>query len=377
MDKIKNDYDNTVQLLLPYVPEQKGQVFFKVVSPIEENEQGKEAKRIYGGDTSSDIVFSRGVIYDTEYNNHQVLYEHSHRMENGHLYRTILGREISQLSNEELQYLQDNIKENIKNNRMIPAVITEGYDEEIGEEENTYFSVTFDKPYDEEQESMADRHECETINPDKGEYFFMDYDDAVGFAFDNISVLNQRGNFRRELSEDNQISFVVTFETDNPKLKEIAARNHGDADYTKLGNPLVIAIFSKLRDARNYRDEARRILSGGETKKNTSGIKVRTDISEREIRSAEYNARQAVRDRIVLPSARFFTPNQVNDLNQYRAMFSKDTPTEELFKLLFDSVVMEVSVASKPEKWKFDVWKELSGIAQGIVREEHGVTLGR
>lgn len=267
MDKIKNDYDNTVQLLLPYVPEQKGQVFFKVVSPIEENEQGKEAKRIYGGDTSSDIVFSRGVIYDTEYNNHQVLYEHSHRMENGHLYRTILGRKISQLSNEELQYLQDNIKENIKNNRMILAVITEGYDEEIGEEENTYFSVTFDKPYDEEQKSMADRHECETINPDKGEYIFMDYDDAVGFAFDNISVLNQRGNFRRELSEDNQISFVVTFETDNPKLKEIAARNHGDADYTKLGNPLVIAIFSKLRDARNYRDEARRILSGGETKK--------------------------------------------------------------------------------------------------------------
>jgi hypothetical protein len=64
-------------------------------------------------------------------------------MENGHLYRTILGRELSQLSNEELLYLQDNIKEDIKNNRMIPAVITEGYDEEIGEEENSYFSFIF------------------------------------------------------------------------------------------------------------------------------------------------------------------------------------------------------------------------------------------
>jgi hypothetical protein len=41
MDKIKTDYDNTVQLLLPFVREQKGQVFFKVVSPIEENEHIK------------------------------------------------------------------------------------------------------------------------------------------------------------------------------------------------------------------------------------------------------------------------------------------------------------------------------------------------
>ena len=258
---------------------------------------------------------------------------------------------------------------------MIPAVITEGYDEEIGEEENSYFSVTFDKPYDEEQESMADRHECETINPDKGEYIFMDYDDAVGFAFDNISILNQRGDFRREISDDRHISFIVTFETDNPKFEEIAVRHHGDADYTKLGNPLVIAIFSKLRDARNYRDEARRILSGGEMKNNKAGIKVRTDIPERDIRSAERNAMQAIRDRIVLPSARSFTPEQLNTLNHYRAMFSKDTPTEELFNCLFDSVIKEDSVASKPDKWKVDAWKELSGIAQGVFREENSITL--
>lgn len=105
------------------------------------------------------------------------------------------------------------------------------------------------------------------------------------------------------------------------------------------------------------------------------GIKVRTDLPKSDIWSAERNAKQVIRDRIVTPFARRFNSEQIDVLNHYRAMYSKDTSTGELFKRLFDSVVKENIVASKPEKWKTDAWNELSDISQGIFRMEHSVTL--
>lgn len=103
---------------------------------------------------------------------------------------------------------------------------------------------------------------------------------------------------------------------------------------------------------------------------NRPRIKTRKDIPESDIRSAEYAAKQTVRDRIVTPSARRFTPEQTDTLKHYRAMFAADTDTKELFTRLYKDVTMDSDVAHKPEKWQTDTLRELNDLADGITRDE-------
>lgn len=247
------------QLLLPYVPEKKGQIFFKVFSLIEESKSGRLAKEQAGEKCVP--VFSRGVVYDSEHGNHQIIYEHSHRMSNGYEYKTHLGRELNDLSNEEIQRLYVSIKENVQKEKMIPAVIVEDYDEDIGIEDHSFYAVSFDKPYDQEQGDMSECYDCEDVDIANNKYIFMDYDDAVGFAHENIRVLEARNSFCRMIDDNDQISFHVTFETDDPRLKDIAARYGAEAVYLTKGTPLVKAVFPNLRTAREYRADVRSLLS--------------------------------------------------------------------------------------------------------------------
>ena len=99
-------------------------------------------------------------------------------------------------------------------------------------------------------------------------------------------------------------------------------------------------------------------------------IKTRQDIPESDIRSAEYAAKQVVHDRIVTPSARRFTPEQIDTLKHYRAMFSADTDTRELCTRLYEDVIKNPEVARKPEKWQTDTLRELNDLADGITRDE-------
>lgn len=99
-------------------------------------------------------------------------------------------------------------------------------------------------------------------------------------------------------------------------------------------------------------------------------IKTRQDIPESDIRSAEYAAKQVVHDRIVTPSARRFTPEQIDTLKHYRAMFSADTDTRELYTRLYEEAIKDADVARKPEKWQTDTLRELNDLAEGITREE-------
>lgn len=101
-----------------------------------------------------------------------------------------------------------------------------------------------------------------------------------------------------------------------------------------------------------------------------SCVKIRQDLPEFEIRSAESAAKQAIHDRIVMPSARRFTTEQVGALTHYRAMFTEDTPTAELFTRLFENAIKDPDVARKPEKWQTDTLRELNDLAEGITREE-------
>ena len=99
-------------------------------------------------------------------------------------------------------------------------------------------------------------------------------------------------------------------------------------------------------------------------------IKVRSDIPESEVRAAEREAVLSVYCRIVDTSARRFTEDQIADIKHYRAMFTKDTPTAELFSRLFDKASQEPDVKRVPEKWSTDTMKELNDLAEGITREQ-------
>ena len=93
-------------------------------------------------------------------------------------------------------------------------------------------------------------------------------------------------------------------------------------------------------------------------------------VHEAHVNRLEQVAKQAIHDRIVAPSARFFTPEQVGVLNRFHQVATPDTPANEAFSRLLDEVVQEPDVARKSEKWVADTAKELDGIAEGVTREQ-------
>ena len=84
----------------------------------------------------------------------------------------------------------------------------------------------------------------------------------------------------------------------------------------------------------------------------------------------EQGAKQAIRDRIVTPSARSFTPDQVEVLNHYHQVAAPDKPAGEVFKELLDEVAQEPDIARKPKKWVTDTAKELDDLAEDITRDQ-------
>ena len=93
-------------------------------------------------------------------------------------------------------------------------------------------------------------------------------------------------------------------------------------------------------------------------------------VHEAHVQHLEQGAKQAIHDRIVTPSARVFTPEQIGVLNRYHQVATPDIPASEAFSRLLDEVVQEPDVARKSEKWVADTANELDGIAEGITREQ-------
>ncbi len=75
------------------------------------------------------------------------------------------------------------------------------------------------------------------------------------------------------------------------------------------------------------------------------------------------SAKQAIRDRIVMPYARSFTPEQVGILRECCKTFN--LPAENLFSLLLEEVSKETEIIGKPDKWISETGKELEKIASG------------
>jgi len=109
----------------------------------------------------------------------------------------------------------------------------------------------------------------------------------------------------------------------------------------------------------------------GEVLDNTDNVNVlKKAIHEAHINHLEQNAKLSIRDRIITPSARRFTPDQVEVLNRYHQVAAPDKPAGEVFKELLNEVAQEPEVARKPEKWVTDTAKELDEIAEGITRDQ-------
>ena len=97
-----------------------------------------------------------------------------------------------------------------------------------------------------------------------------------------------------------------------------------------------------------------------------------TDMSSRVLlrKILRQEAKQAIHDRIVSPSARSFTSDQLQALSRYHEEDAPNHPKSEIFSRLLDEVAQDPDVARKPEKWVTDTAKELDDLAEGITRDQ-------
>lgn len=252
LNRKKESLQNLVSLMKPF---SKGEasIFFPVSSTILRSEVSMNALSLLEPDARHGrAVTSIGILYEPEHENHQVLFEHSHMMENGYDYHTILGRPLTDLSGVELHRLEDGLKEVMKEqDKLFPATITEKYDEES---DMNMYNVTFDKPFDEIQEGLADRNNAETIDPDSNTYSFNDYDDAMVFAYQNAKQLRERGLIVGQVTLSGAIDYMVMSETANHHLADLAMMYNGYADFTResMGAPVTTAYFEEEIDAESY-----------------------------------------------------------------------------------------------------------------------------
>lgn len=92
-------------------------------------------------------------------------------------------------------------------------------------------------------------------------------------------------------------------------------------------------------------------------------------IHDAHVNHLEQVVKQAIHDRIAMPWARTFTPDQIEALKRYHQVVS-DIPASEVLSHLLNEVAQEPDIARKPEKWVTDTAKELYDLADGITREE-------
>ena len=96
----------------------------------------------------------------------------------------------------------------------------------------------------------------------------------------------------------------------------------------------------------------------------------RTDLSEHDIRTAERAARTAVIERITDYGAHCFSDDQRDVIFHYRAMFTSDTSTGELYNRLLESVLDDPEVRRCPREWAQAAAEELQDMAVGKVHSE-------
>lgn len=192
----------------------------------------------------------------------------------------------------------------------------------------------------------------------------------LGFSGNNIKNCNPDEGIISEANRffhDNPHILPASLHTDKAKgrIKDMLEKSYWTDEFKMSAR----RIHAGLRDAGMTNEEIEKWFEK-KLREPQPTVKMRSDIPESDVRSAEYAAKQAVYDRIVTPSARRFTSGQIDTLNHYRSMFSADTDTKELFTRLYESVIKDADVARKPEKWQTDTFRELNDLAEGVAREQ-------
>ena len=252
LERKKEILDSLLSIMKPFG---KGEafVFFPVTCTILRSDVSMNALSLLEPKMQHDrAVASIGILFDPEHNNHQVLFEHSHLMENEYDYHTVLGRMLKDLSGVELHRLENGLKEAMKNQeKFFPSIIIEEYDEES---DMNVYNVTIDKPFDEIQEGLADRHGVETIDQNSNTYTFNDFDEAMMFASQNAKQLRERDDIGWQIMSSGDLSYVVVSETANHHLADLAMMYNGYADFTRegMGAPITTAYFEEEINAESY-----------------------------------------------------------------------------------------------------------------------------
>ena len=208
---------------------------------------------------------SDGIIFSPLYQTLRAAYSETLNTGRGGSFEIVRVKDLSKLSKAQLGHLLYALSDKKEKNLLVPAYLDDinDFDEEQEEETGEYFGVTFDKPYDEEQQAVADKYEYETCHQDTNQFVFSGYDDAIRYAVENSKVLSHRGSFYREANNDG-ITWHVTVEAGkghHQALRQLAEQHDGKVKLSTIGTPLVMALFDKLKDAREYRDAAREFLA--------------------------------------------------------------------------------------------------------------------
>lgn len=215
-------------------------------------------------------------------------------------------------------------------------------------------------------------------------------EDKKPFVKDNnledIMKVTEKSNIHSEKSDDD-VSKVGFFKSESGKnagkyilyWEDDKGKNH--RVYNLLDRKerfIVSAFFKAVKEGRReefLNDLVSKLTRAQEkeVKKDegaskTNMIEVRSDIPESDVRQAERAAVTAVYTRITDSRAKRFTDDQISDIRQYRAMFTDDTSTTELFSRLFEKAMQWISRC--PEKWSRDAFKELNDLANGITRDQ-------
>lgn len=192
----------------------------------------------------------------------------------------------------------------------------------------------------------------------------------LGFSGNNIKNCNPDEGIISEANRffhDNPHILPASLHTDKAKgrIKDMLEKSYWTDEFKMSAR----RIHAGLRDAGMTNEEIEKWFEK-KLRELQPTVKMRNDILESDVRAAEREAVLAVYTRIIDPRARRFTADQIVDIKHYRAMFTEDTPTAELFSRLKDKVSQERDVYLCPEKWSRDAFKELDDLANGITRDQ-------
>lgn len=169
----------------PYTKDSDGMVFIAVGITMEENEAGKHARQISG--QAEYKVISLGLLCNRENDTARLVYEHSHNMENGQRFHTILGRGLEELNRDEMIELRNRLKLKVASKNVVPFMIRE---------EDGAFHAMSGREAGKILNQTAEEYDGEETG-EKRVFLFKDFDDAIGFASEGTALLenvNERKN---------------------------------------------------------------------------------------------------------------------------------------------------------------------------------------